>query len=294
MQAIRELGGRFLELDERSGVHRDIGDKKATEKTSQALREGQKAIRQELYRHQNEQLNVRAMSGDSYTSYSIQVLESLHSGGGETPPTESLEAAQAQQRQGAAAMPELLSRNWSGMSALSINSLNELIESARSEQLLPLSGDRQVRLNEVRDLVRLSEPELRQADTLMGVDTTGERPLSDVKEVRDIKVEEGKISQRPSEEAASVMGQSIMTIEPEDMSYDSIKKQKSDPAPYAKAFDTEKVARKIALLEGRPRSNSDGQITKKQKPNPRNESGDLASARLLLGMTDEGLHRLLK
>ena len=139
MQAIRELGGRFLELDERSGVYRDIGDKKATEKTSQALREGQKGIRQELYR-QNEQLNVRAMSGDSYASYSIQVLESLHSGGGETPPTESLEAARAQQQQGAAARSS--SRNGSGMSALSINSLNELIESARSEQLLPLSGDR--------------------------------------------------------------------------------------------------------------------------------------------------------
>ena len=192
MQAIRELGGRFLELDERSGVYRDIGDKKATEKTSQALREGQKAIRQELYRHQNEQLNVnvRAMSGDSYASYSIQVLESLHSGDGETPPTESLEAAQAQQQQDAVAMPELLSRNWSGMSALSINSLNELIESARSEQLLPLNGDCQVMLNEVRDLVRLSEPELRQADTLMGADTIGERPLAVVTEVRDIKGEE--------------------------------------------------------------------------------------------------------
>ena len=188
MQAIRELGGRFLELDERSGVHRDIGDKKATEKTSQALREGQKEIRQELYRRQNEQLNVRAMSGGSYASYSIQVLESLHSGGGETPPTESLEAARAQQQLGAAARSS--SRNGSGMSALSINSLNELIESARSEQLLPLSGDRQVRLNEVRDLVRLSEPELRQADTLMGADTIGERPLAVVKEVRDINGEE--------------------------------------------------------------------------------------------------------
>ena len=231
------------------------------------------------------------MSGDSYASYSIQVLESLHSGGGETLPIESPEAARAQQQQGAAARSSS-SNGSGGMSALSINSLNELIESARSEQLLPLSGDRQVMLNEVRDLVRLSEPELRQADTLMGVDTTGERPLAVVQEV--IPGGKGKISQRPSEEVASVMGQSIMTIEPEDMSYDSIKKQKSDPAPYAKAFDAEKVARKIALLEGRPRSNSDGQITKKQKPNPRNESGDLASARLLLGMTNEGLHRLLK
>lgn len=75
--AIREVGGRFLELDERSGTYRDIGDKKATEKTSQALREGQKEIRQELYKT-NEMYNVREMSAEGYFGYSVQVLESLH------------------------------------------------------------------------------------------------------------------------------------------------------------------------------------------------------------------------
>ncbi|OEU18115.1 hypothetical protein FRACYDRAFT_154352, partial [Fragilariopsis cylindrus CCMP1102] len=37
--AIREQRGRFLEQDATTGVWIDIGDKKATEKTSQALRE---------------------------------------------------------------------------------------------------------------------------------------------------------------------------------------------------------------------------------------------------------------
>jgi hypothetical protein len=39
--AVRNVGGRFLELDERSGIYHDIGDRKAIKKTSQALREGQ-------------------------------------------------------------------------------------------------------------------------------------------------------------------------------------------------------------------------------------------------------------
>lgn len=40
--------GRFLELDPSTGLWNDIGDKKATEKTSQALREGQPKLRKDL------------------------------------------------------------------------------------------------------------------------------------------------------------------------------------------------------------------------------------------------------
>jgi len=47
---VRALGGRFLELDERSGIYHDIGNKKAMEKTSQALREGQTEIRKGILR----------------------------------------------------------------------------------------------------------------------------------------------------------------------------------------------------------------------------------------------------
>ncbi|KAL7551308.1 hypothetical protein ACHAWF_014490, partial [Thalassiosira exigua] len=46
--AVRELGGRFLQLDERTRTYRDIGDKKAVDKTSQALREGLSKIRREV------------------------------------------------------------------------------------------------------------------------------------------------------------------------------------------------------------------------------------------------------
>jgi hypothetical protein len=40
--------GRFLKMDEKTGLWNDVGDKKAREKTSQALRERAPMIRQEL------------------------------------------------------------------------------------------------------------------------------------------------------------------------------------------------------------------------------------------------------
>lgn len=46
--AIREQNGRFLEKDGAKGSWYDIGDKKAIEKTSQALREGQPKLRQKI------------------------------------------------------------------------------------------------------------------------------------------------------------------------------------------------------------------------------------------------------
>lgn len=45
--AIREQKGRFIEKD-KDGTYYDIGDKKAVEKTSQALREGQPKLRQKI------------------------------------------------------------------------------------------------------------------------------------------------------------------------------------------------------------------------------------------------------
>jgi hypothetical protein len=46
--AIREQKGRFLEKDNKNGTWYDIGDKKAVEKTSQALREGQPKLRKKI------------------------------------------------------------------------------------------------------------------------------------------------------------------------------------------------------------------------------------------------------
>eukprot|EP00934_Nitzschia_sp_Nitz4_P005559 Nitzschia sp. Nitz4//scaffold169_size48518//21727//23238//NITZ4_007071-RA/size48518-processed-gene-0.78-mRNA-1//1//CDS//3329538385//5549//frame0 len=46
--AIRDQNGRFLERDSKKQTYYDIGDKKAIEKTSQALREGQPKLRQKM------------------------------------------------------------------------------------------------------------------------------------------------------------------------------------------------------------------------------------------------------
>lgn len=46
--AVREQNGRFLERDLKKGTWFDIGDRKATEKTSQALREGQPSLRKKI------------------------------------------------------------------------------------------------------------------------------------------------------------------------------------------------------------------------------------------------------
>ena len=82
--AIREYGGRFLELDEELGYYYDIGDKRAFAKTSQALREGQTQIRRHLFQNQCHSDHEVGMIGPTekpalgYYGYSFQVLESLY------------------------------------------------------------------------------------------------------------------------------------------------------------------------------------------------------------------------
>ena len=49
--AIREQQGRFLEKDANTNTYYDIGDKKAVEKTSQALREGQAKLKAQMARN---------------------------------------------------------------------------------------------------------------------------------------------------------------------------------------------------------------------------------------------------
>ncbi len=98
VNAIRKLGGRYLVLNEQTGIYTDIGDKKATEKTSQALREGQAQIKKDI-RSQEEgdgkskskssllplpppiQMNVKAgeeMPSEDYFRNSLEVLKSLY------------------------------------------------------------------------------------------------------------------------------------------------------------------------------------------------------------------------
>mmetsp|Transcript_31361 Transcript_31361/g.66563 ORF Transcript_31361/g.66563 Transcript_31361/m.66563 type:complete len:511 (-) Transcript_31361:203-1735(-) len=109
--AVRELGGRFLEMDERTQVYYDIGDKKATEKTSQALREGLSKIRKQMFQAEETSGNSTNIAGydtslltasmtsettvpasngtipqpsgkgvsqEGYFGYSVQVLEALY------------------------------------------------------------------------------------------------------------------------------------------------------------------------------------------------------------------------
>jgi len=94
--AVREMGGGFLEVDERTGIYKDIGDKKATDKTSQALREGQTKIRKQMYKDEEKGGKPtydtsfltgpnggplptgNEISAQGYFGYSVQVLDSLY------------------------------------------------------------------------------------------------------------------------------------------------------------------------------------------------------------------------
>ena len=93
VNAIRKLGGRFLVLDEETEIYKDIGDKKATEKTSQALREGQAQIRNDVSEEESNgngksplrpppiQMNAKAgkeMTSEDYFQNSLKVLKSLY------------------------------------------------------------------------------------------------------------------------------------------------------------------------------------------------------------------------
>ena len=81
--AVREFGGHFCQADEkRGGLYFDIGDKRAWDKTSQALREGQADIRAKLAAEDpagmskiNEYKQV--ISEQTFFAYSCRVMESL-------------------------------------------------------------------------------------------------------------------------------------------------------------------------------------------------------------------------
>ena len=76
--AVRNKGGRFLAYDAHNQIfYADIGDKKATEKTSQALRDVKRKIAPVGIL--TPQVNkAKQLSKDLYSSYSEQVLQSLH------------------------------------------------------------------------------------------------------------------------------------------------------------------------------------------------------------------------
>ena len=68
----QEPPGRFLKLDEKTGLWSDVGDKKAREKTSQALRE-----KAPLIRKQQEEEKIGGEDGEDvsyFSTSSIQVV----------------------------------------------------------------------------------------------------------------------------------------------------------------------------------------------------------------------------
>jgi len=81
--AIRKIGGRFLQAG--GGGYFDIGDKKAWEKTSQSLREGQIGVKAKLAAEQATALGVQkvaefehVISTETYLAYACKLLVSLH------------------------------------------------------------------------------------------------------------------------------------------------------------------------------------------------------------------------
>jgi hypothetical protein len=76
--ALRHFGFKFLKLNTKTHRYDDIGDTKAVEKTSQALREGQPDIRRELAAEMNDSnSSTNTSSKESCINFSKYLLQSL-------------------------------------------------------------------------------------------------------------------------------------------------------------------------------------------------------------------------
>ena len=90
MATVREFGGQFLQADEkRGGLYYDIGDKRAWDKTSQALREGQADIRAKLAEEDPEGMSKvaeykKVISEQTFFAYACKMMETLQPKDGES------------------------------------------------------------------------------------------------------------------------------------------------------------------------------------------------------------------
>ena len=80
--AIRHFGGNFIQADEqRGGLYFDIGDKRAWDKTSQALREGQAEVREKLAEEPAGTSKIleykQVISEQAFFAYACKITESL-------------------------------------------------------------------------------------------------------------------------------------------------------------------------------------------------------------------------
>lgn len=82
--AVRQFGGRFIEMDEtRGNAYFEIGDERSWKKTSQALREGQAEIRAQLDAEGGGSKQIeyqQVISEQRFYAYACKILESLYSG----------------------------------------------------------------------------------------------------------------------------------------------------------------------------------------------------------------------
>ncbi len=387
---MREVGGRFLEIDECNGLYFDIGDKKATEKTSQALREGQTQIRKNIHRDETAGLQSydmslisnlastasgtpiqREISELGYFGYSVQVLEAFYSADENAVQTSTPNVVPVAHASAAAAAPAVHSNKSAAMamaldqfpgavpapqvvqathqtqvtplflapqaqpqsdtplalmghytnpsvrfsesgvggggrpsvgrltnvslaSMISINSLRQLLESARNESYHPTPGWDGTRgsissalSTEIRDLIRFSEPQLVQVENMAMDDI--------IQDYKDVVFAENYMKDRVSElrftdtsrdygsrigagvdqnfrytdstestlySRTSLMDASMMTISAEEMSHYS--------GPDGKRYHVP------SSLQNQHRHRTSV-----------NDSGDIASAELLLGLSTD-------
>ncbi len=88
--AVRHFGGNFIQADEqRGGQYFDIGDKRAWDKTSQALREGQAEVREKLAKDDPAGMSKiaeykKVISEEAFFAYACKIMVSLFYSGGES------------------------------------------------------------------------------------------------------------------------------------------------------------------------------------------------------------------
>mmetsp|Transcript_1690 Transcript_1690/g.4072 ORF Transcript_1690/g.4072 Transcript_1690/m.4072 type:complete len:489 (+) Transcript_1690:143-1609(+) len=83
VKALHNRGGRFLKLDERTGVYSELGNagkQGAVEKTSQALREKQTALMMQIraYESSGGDIPKTQFSDEEFYQYSLHVFASIH------------------------------------------------------------------------------------------------------------------------------------------------------------------------------------------------------------------------
>ena len=330
-------------MDERSGTYRDIGDKKATEKTSQALREGQKEIRQELYKT-NEMYNVREMSAEGYFGYSVQVLESLHNSEDQNNPEAAASASPAMlaaldqfpgaaptqatsiQQVGIGGMPSLplppLSHaanqaqadmtaqigrftdtsmritdmggrpssmrftNMSMGSMLSNYSLSELAALAKTDDRNEVQS---VMTQEIRDLIRLSAPQLMQADSSNNVNRDSNTAMAMETEVIVPKENEDRVSElRMTDVGTSPPGGAAAANSRQTASSQSTNYSKTSLMDASMmTIQTEDMSIHSGPLSSGGSEGNDAKRQKVQQSGDERNSSDLSNANLLLNVADQ-------